>query len=101
MVVDLPLEENIDASAAYLAATGSYYYNKKWSITGRIGIYSLDVDRSIELNDQVSRRSESDEDFYYGVSWNYDLSDPIQLQLRYDNLEADVFSLGIKYRFGR
>ena len=71
-------------------------------MTGRAGIYSLDTDRSIESGGvEVFSDSKSDEDFYYGVSWNYDLSEPIQLQLRYDHFDADVFSLGLKYRFGR
>ena len=100
-VVGFPLEESFDASAVYLAATGSYYYNDKWSVTGRVGIYHLDVDRSIELGGQEFTVSEDDEDFYYGLSWNYDLSNLIQFQLRYDNFDVDVFSLGIRYKLGK
>ena len=101
-VVGFPTTATVDASAFYLAATGSYYYNQKWSVTGRVGIYSVNADLSIRFeNIEIARSSIREEDFYYGASWNYDLSEPIQLQLRYDNFDADVFSFGIKYRFGR
>ena len=60
---------------------------------------------SIALSQEGSefsgRGSDSDEGFYYGLSWNYDFSAPIQFQLRYDHFDADVFSLGVKYRFGK
>ena len=116
-----PIDSTVDASAFYLAATGSYYYNKKWSVTGRVGIYRLELDLSSEFvasqatlnigdgstisfiqESGVSSASASDEDFYYGISWNYDFSAPIQFQLRYDNFDVvDVFSFGVQYRFGK
>ena len=94
-----------------MAATGSYYYNEKWSVTGRIGIYRLEQNVSLEFNSEgipvfagdtiVGQDgidfSENDEDVYYGISWNYDFSDPIQFQLRYDHFDADVFSFGVQY----
>ena len=111
----------VEASAFYLAATGSYYYNKKWSVTARAGIYRLEQDISFEgssvstafstgfggttisqsIEEGSGAFSFSDEDFYYGISWNYDFSDPVQFQLRYDHFDADVFSFGVQYRFGK
>lgn len=95
----------LSVSAFYLAGTGTHYYNKKWSITGRLGLYALDIDDRVEgniirqVNDDVfGEAPSSDEGVYYGISWNYDFSKQIQFQLRYDDFDVDIFSLGIEYR---
>ena len=73
-----------------------------------MGIYALDIDDRTDQN-TVSLINESifgnvpssDDGVYLGVSWNYDFSEVLQLQFRYDDFDVDVFSFGVKYRLGR
>jgi len=69
-------------------------------------VLDLDVSNnetvSSTFNNAIFANQPNDKtDLYYGVSWNYDLSDIIQLQLRYDDFDVDAFSFGVQYRFGR
>ena len=110
-----PQTIDINASAFYLAGTATYYYSNKWSITGRLGAYQIDVDSrfssdsfSLLVGNGISiteftfsetsvSSSFEDEDVYFGTSLNYDLNDKFQVQLRYDNFDIDLISLGLRY----
>jgi hypothetical protein len=86
-------------SAAYAAGVASLHLTDHWSINGRLGIYNLDT--SIE-RDTFYRDGETpydDSDVYFGASLDYGFSNQLTAQLRYDNFDIDVVSVGLKYNF--
>jgi len=89
---------SVDASVLYAAGTGSLALSDRWSLTGRLGIYEPDVTLRVTGVGEVDD-SDFDSDLYVGVSIDYSLSDRWTAQLRYDDFDIDVTSLGLKYTF--
>lgn len=86
-----------DASAIYLTGTGTYFFSDQVSITGRLGIASLDVKASA----LTFSESDSSEEVMLGVSADYHFNDQISTGLRFDSVsDVDAISLTFKYRFG-
>jgi len=76
-----------DAFAFYLAGTGSYYFSKKWSVTGRIGIYHLDIDTQITSNFvtfDFATVTFTEQSITSSSSTDFDNIDLISLGLRYN-----------------
>lgn len=88
----------LEAKAAYFAGTASYFFTDRWSVTGRAGIYDVDLDLSNEFLGSFD--VDVDPDLYLGASIDYLFTDNFSAQLRYDDFEAiDTISLGLKYSF--
>ncbi len=74
---------------------------ERLSITGRVGYYELDTNISgrfesdVVFNDTISK-----DDVYFGASLNYDITDSLTAQLRYDNFDVDLVAFGLNYSFG-
>ena len=108
--------QDIDLTALYLAVNASYYFNDQFSVTGRLGVTELDLDSSIRATSTVTSDifnitetasasesfSDSTTEAFYGISLNYNFTDALQAQLRYDLYEGDIdnFTLGLRYSFG-
>jgi len=94
LMIDYQVEA--DGSVVYLAGTGTLDLNDKWSLTGRLGIGSLEVDASSSL---VSF-SEREEELFIGVSADYLVTDSFNLGLRLDNVDdVTAISLAGQFRF--
>jgi len=108
--------QDIDLTALYLAVNASYYFNDQFSVTGRLGVTELDLDSSIRATSTVTSDifnitetasasesfSDSTTEAFYGISLNYNFTNALQAQLRYDLYEGDIdnFTLGLRYSFG-
>jgi len=89
-------ELSIEAKIGYLAGTASYNLNDKWSVTGRLGAYNADakfVDDFSSLDPDVNT------DVYFGASVDYAFTDNWSAQVRYDNFDIDMTSVGLRYSF--
>lgn len=83
-------------TATYLAGTASFNIGEQWSLTGRLGYYDISAD----IESTVSTTSiDTEADVYFGTSVDYHFNDHLTAQLRYDNFDADVVSLGLQYNF--
>lgn len=96
-----------DISAIYFAGTGTIRLSDRWSLTGKLGIASLDFKVST-LATSVSSRS--DEALMGGLSFDYFISESFSAGLRLDAAasvgafdavdDASSVALSLRYRFG-
>ena len=96
-----PLETvEFSTNVIYGALAGTLPLGDRLSITGRMGVYEASVD--VEIDDGFGFANfelESTSDTYFGGSIDYKVSRNIALQLRHDNFEVEVTSLGLTYSF--
>jgi len=96
-----PLETTeISTNVVYGAVVGTLPLSDRFSITGRVGLYEASID--VEVDDGFRFRDfelESTSDTYFGASLNYDVTQNFGLQLRYDDFDVEVTSVGLTYAF--
>jgi len=88
-----------ELSALYLVGTVNFQLTNAFSLTGRLGAANIELD--ISASDLSI--SEDETETMAGISLNYDFSDKIRAELRYDyfdfNSSIDVASIGLRYNF--
>jgi len=96
----------LDASAVYIAIKGRTYLTEKWSLSGRIGVGSLDVEAKATASGfgttlATAGLSEKEEELLAGLSIDYNFTDSFSTGLRYDDIDdASAISLNLLYSFG-
>jgi hypothetical protein len=96
-----PLETTeISTNVVYGAITGTLPLSERLSLTGRAGVYEASLD--VEIDNGFSFANfelESTSDTYFGASINYEITRNFELQLRHDNFDVEVTSVGLTYSF--
>jgi len=95
------------ANALYAAGVGSLSLSNRIALTGRLGVYDLNL--KIRANQHSLGGSSVDLDtssvsasgLYAGASLDYALSDKVVAQLCVDKLEFDVVSFELSYNFNK
>ncbi len=87
----------VDSSALYLVGTGQMELGEKWSLTGRLGVASLDINTRASF----LSLSESSEEAMVGASLDYSFSKSLVASLRIDKVsDANSIGLSLQYVFG-
>jgi len=95
---DINFDADVEATAPYLVATGTFYLSDQFSITGRAGVGSLDIEASV----LAGNVSESSEEVLLGASLDYHFTDSFSAGLRYDTIDdVSAAALQLKYYFGK
>ncbi|MCH2190894.1 MAG: porin family protein [Gammaproteobacteria bacterium] len=96
-----PLETvEISTNVVYGALAGTLPLSERLSLTGRVGLYEASIDVAIDDGFGIaSFELESTSDTYFGASINYDITRNVSLQLRHDNFDVEVNTVGLAYSF--
>jgi len=96
-----PLETvEISTNVVYGALAGTLPLSERLSVTGRVGLYEASIDFQIDDGFGTANfELESTSDTYFGASINYDITRNFSLQLRHDNFDVEVNTVGLTYSF--
>ena len=96
-----PLETTeFSTNVIYGAVVGTLPLSDRLSLSGRAGVYEASID--VEFDNGFSFREfelESTTDSYFGVSLDFEVANNFGLQLRYDDFDVEVTSVGLTYTF--
>lgn len=96
-----PLETTVfSTNVVYGAVVGTLPLGDRLSLSGRAGLYEASID--VEIDDGFGFRQfelESTNDSYFGASLNYQVIRNLNFQLRYDDFDVEVTSVGLTYTF--
>lgn len=87
-----------------ISALGRLPINEKFSVFGKLGFASYDVEVKVRAGNAVGSGSDSDEDLSYGVGGAFNLSSAVELRAEYEAIDVSggsfsVLSVGGIYKF--
>lgn len=94
----------VSTSGVNLAALGRLPVNDDFSVYGRLGLVSYDVDTDIRINSRfgssVTKQSLSEEEVFFGVGAAFDISRSFGLRAEYESIaDGDLTMLSISGLF--
>lgn len=87
-----------------LSAVGRLPINDKFSVFGKLGFASYDVDVKVRVGNAVGSGSDGDEDLSYGIGAAFNIAPAIELRAEYEAIDVsggsfDLLSVGGVYKF--
>jgi OOP family OmpA-OmpF porin len=87
-----------------LSAVGRLPVNDKFSVFGKLGFASYDVEVKARVGNNVGSGSDSDEDLSYGIGAAFNIAPAIEVRAEYEAIDVsggsfDLLSIGGVYKF--
>lgn len=95
---------NVDVTAYALAVVGTYPINNDFTVFGKLGAYSGDVEINENFGTAPSSISDDDSDVLFGLGLKYNITKQFSVRgewERYNDSDnpLDLFSIGVAYKF--
>jgi len=98
---------NVTASATGVGLNGKYSFviTQKSSFAARVGVLSWDIEGTVSgASISTSKTSQKGTDLFYGIGYQYDLTNSVAVTADYDSYKADddkftVFAIGLAFSF--